>query len=188
MVILSFPNASIAQTSPLPKGVERLVLQDLSEECLEQQLAFIHNTYGSIGAFIHLHPVFAIAPAAGIHFLEADRAIVKQVFFLAKHLKQSLIQAASRGYSCFLTVTRLDGMLGLGREKNFSPISGGLFGLTKTVNQEWRSVFCRAIDLSPNLSPQESVKSIVAELHDPNLWVVEVGHSSQGRATLVLNH
>ncbi|AFY46195.1 polyketide-type polyunsaturated fatty acid synthase PfaA [Nostoc sp. PCC 7524] len=183
-VVLTFPQTLIHQQSPLPEGISRVVLTDLSEEHLQQQLSAIASNYGQIGAFIYLHP--ANHPEiSGVHYLESEKALLRHVFLIAKHLKQPLNQAALLGRSCFLTIARLDGEFGLGQKTNFGAISGGLFGLTKTVNQEWESVFCRAIDLSPNLDEPTSVECILAELYDPNRLIVEVGYSTQGRVTLV---
>ncbi|WP_407636595.1 hypothetical protein [Fischerella muscicola] len=50
---------------------------------------------------------------------------------------------------------------------------------------EWPKVYCRAIDLSPDLSAETSAQHIVAELHDPNRYLTEVAYGSQGRVTLV---
>jgi hypothetical protein len=60
-----------------------------------------------------------------------------------------------------------------------------LFGLTKSLGQEWPDVHCRALDLSPELDPEQAVCSILSELHDPNRLLVEVGYSPVGRVTLV---
>jgi len=60
-----------------------------------------------------------------------------------------------------------------------------LFGLTKSLRWEWPQVFFRAIDLNPNLDPHESAEYILAELHDSNRYIGEVGYGSQGRVTLV---
>jgi NAD(P)-dependent dehydrogenase (short-subunit alcohol dehydrogenase family) len=182
--VLSFPQSLINKTSSLPEGVERVVLADLKEDSLKQQLATIAANYGPIGAFIHLHPLFRGNQNDGICFPEAEKAILKQVFFMAKHLKSSLNRAANLGYGCFLTVARLDGAFGLEQKINFSPIAAGLFGLTKSLNQEWKSVFCRAIDLSPELTNEQMSQYILAELHDPNRCLTEVGYSSGGRANL----
>jgi NAD(P)-dependent dehydrogenase (short-subunit alcohol dehydrogenase family) len=186
VVVVSFPGFLISQQCPLTESIHRLVLPDLSEESLQQELAKITANYGLIGAFIHLHPLFQLEPDVKVRYLEEERAIVKQIFMMAKHLAKTLNQAANCSDSCFLTVARLDGAFGLGENQHYSPIAAGLFGLTKTLNQEWRSVFCRAIDLSPSLSVERSVQAIVAELHDPYRCVVEVGYSSQGRTTLVI--
>lgn len=186
VVVLSFPESLVAKQYPLPEGVDRLVLENMSEEHLQQQLAKIGNIYGSIAALIHLHPQFSSDCSNDLCFLEADRAIVKHLFLVAKHLKQSLNRSATKGFSCFLTVAHLDGEFGLGGTTNYSPISAGLFGLTKTLNQEWKKVFCRAIDLSPELTIENSVRSIFAELHDPNRIYIETGYSLNGRTTITI--
>ncbi|MBK1986540.1 SDR family NAD(P)-dependent oxidoreductase [Sphaerospermopsis aphanizomenoides BCCUSP55] len=173
-VVLSFP----AIQSNLPAEVKRVNLTDWSEENLQQQLTNIVENFGTVATFIHLNPVFSSSN-------EIEKSILRHVFLIAKHLKISLNEAATKTRSCFLSVARLDGEFGLGNTTKFSPISAGLFGITKSLNQEWENVFCRSLDLSPNLDLKTSVKHILTEIHDPNLLVTEVGYSSQGRFTLV---
>ena len=185
VVVLSFPQFLIAERSSLPEGITRVLLKDLSEEHLKQHLAVIDANYGQIAAFIHLNPSIRDDQSKEIRYIEAEAALVKQVFVIAKHLKQPLNQAARQGRSCFITVAHLDGEFGTGRKTNFGAIGGGLFGLTKTLNQEWSPVFCRAIDLSPDLAPEQSVQYILAELHDPNRLITEVGYTFGRRTTLV---
>ena len=140
------------------------------------QLDAIAAKYGSIAALIHLHPL--------LNNREEEHSMLEQVFFLAKQIKPYLNEASKQGHSCFVTVAHLDGELGTsGRE--YSPITGGLFGLTKALRWEWSSVFCRAIDLDKKLDAAVAVKHIIAELHDPNRLIAEVGYNSQGRNTLV---
>ena len=185
VVVLSFPQSLVAQHSPIPVGMTRVVLEDLSEEHLKQQLSAIAANHGSITAFIHLNPSTYDEQSQNIRYLETEAALLKQVFLCAKHLKQPLVEAAHQGRSCFITVAHLDGQFGTGQIRNFGAIGGGLFGLTKTLNQEWTDVFCRALDLSPELEPEQSVQYVLAEMHDPNRLITEVGYSSQGRTTLV---
>ncbi|NDJ25064.1 acyltransferase domain-containing protein [Nostoc sp. B(2019)] len=187
VVVLSFPQSLIPERSPLTEGVTRVTLENLSEEHLQQQLQAIASHCGAIGAFIHLHPVFT-ADSGSISYLEQEKAIVKHVFLIAKHLKQSLNEAARYGRSCFCTVAHLDGAFGLEYKVNFGAIGAGLFGLTKTLRWEWPKVFARAIDLSPNLDPKQSTQHIISELHDPNLYISEVAYGSQGRVTLIADH
>ncbi len=182
VVVLSFPHAVVKEKYPLPDRVDRVVLDDLSEKNLEQKLEMIMNSYGPIAAFVHIHPRTE-TNQNHIHYLEEEKSIVKHIFLMAKHLKKSLNGAASKGRSSFYSVARLDGAFGLERKVNFNPIGAGLFGLTKALRFEWESVFCRAIDLSPSLDAEQSVNYIVAELHDPNRYIPEVGYSSQGRVT-----
>lgn len=177
VVVLSFPETLVQQSATLPLGVERVRLSELSETHLQQQLRGIHQTYGTVGAFIHLHPSGTTAATA--------KAILKQVFLIAKHLKKSLNAAAQQGKSWFMTVARLDGELGVSQQRLFNPIDSGLFGLTKTLNLECPQVFCRSLDISSEIQSQKVAQLIVAELYDPNRLVIDVGYSSQGRQTLV---
>ncbi|MEH2198457.1 beta-ketoacyl synthase N-terminal-like domain-containing protein [Nostoc sp.] len=185
VVVISFPQSLIAQQAPLPTGVTRVTLANLSEEHLQQQLQAIASHCGAIGAFIHLHPMFVGNHTGSISYNESEKAIVKHVFLMAKHLKPSLNEAAKHGRSCFCTVAHLDGAFGLEYKVNFGAIGAGLFGLSKTLRWEWPKVFTRAIDLSPRLDAKQSVQNIIAELHDPNLYISEVGYGSQGRVTLI---
>ena len=177
VVVLSFPESIIKEGLPLPRGINRVVLADISEEHLKQKLGAIAKNYGAIGAFIHLSPLTTTIITA--------KAILKQVFLIAKYLQKSLNAAAKQGRSWFVTVSRLDGQLGVGEKTNFKPINGGLFGLTKTLNLEWKKVFCRAIDISPSLEIGAAARSIIAELYDPNLLITEVGYRLNQRITLV---
>ena len=183
VVVLSFPQSIIPRNTVLPSNIKNIILEDLSEEHLQQQLTAIAANCGDIGAFIHIHPIFNAA-SNGVNYFPEEKAIIKQVFLIAKHLKKSLNAAAENGRSCFTTVTRLDGAFGLEHKTNFGAIAGGLFGLTKTLTWEWGQVFCRAIDIHPEIQPQNSVKHIEAELHDSNRLITEVAYGTQGRTTI----
>ena len=173
VVVISF--LSLTAEASFPPEINRVVIEDNSEAQLQLQLKAIASQYGSIAALIHLHPQSQT---------EESHSMLKQIFLLAKQLKASLNQASQEGNSCFFTVTHLDGELGVSG-KGFDPVTGGLFGLIKSLRWEWSSVFCRAIDLDRDLDASTSVKHIVAELHDPNRLIAEVGYSSKGRTTLV---
>jgi acyl transferase domain-containing protein len=185
--MLRFPESVVKYSQTLPAEINGVVLADMSEEHLQQQLNAIANKYGSIGTFIHLNPLTQSNPDNILSHI-SEKAILKHVFLMAKHLKKSLNEAALQGRSCFLTVTRLDGEFGLGQSDhtiNASVISGGLFGLAKTLNLEWEPVFCRAVDLHPEMDEDKATENIIAELHDPNRLIAEVGYTLEGRNTLV---
>jgi acyl transferase domain-containing protein len=193
VVVLSFPETLVAQQQPSALPMPRIVLKDLSEAHLKQQLDAITQQYGSIAVFIHLQPRFETGAIAAIPTLSqmmphhpAATATLKHLFFIAKYLKRSLTEAAKDHRSCFLTVTRLDGEFGLKSAplNSADMLSGGLFGLTKTVNLEWSQVFCRAIDIAPDYAVTTAAQQIVQELHDPNQLITEVGYSAAGRVTL----
>lgn len=184
MIVISFPLSILPDRATLPLTVNRIELTDIRAEYLQQQLTAITKNFGLIAGFIHLHPIMDIPNTSQISYLEIDKIIIKQIFLLAKHLKLSLNTAAELGYSCFCTVAHLDGCFGLENRNNFSAISGGLFGLTKSLNQEWSKVFCRAIDLSTEIDIVQSAQFILAELHDVDRCITEVAYNSQGRKTL----
>ncbi|MEO1378376.1 MAG: phosphopantetheine-binding protein, partial [Cyanobacteria bacterium J06635_10] len=186
VVVLSFPQSIIPRNSVLPSNVKNIILEDILEEHLQQQLSAIEANIGPIGAFIHIHPIFNGAADGSVNYFPEEKAIVKQVFFIAKHLKKSLNAAAENGRSCFCIVTRLDGAFGLEKKINFGAIGGGLFGLTKTLTWEWRKVFCRVIDINPEIDTENCVKYIQAELHDSNRLITEVAYGNQGRTTITV--
>jgi polyketide-type polyunsaturated fatty acid synthase PfaA len=182
-VVLRLPAALIGERPALPRGIGRVALAELGEQQIDQALQTIADSYGPIGAFIHLHPHHAAGNGAAL-FSEAEQQIVRGVFLAARRLQPSLTQAARNGWAAFLTVTRLDGALGTAMQHDISPLGGGLFGLTKSLRQEWPGVFCRAVDLSPEIAPEQAAHLIAAELSDPDLRLAEVGHGPHGRVTL----
>ena len=167
-------------------AVQRLRLDEMSEEHLQARLDEIRRQAGRIAAFIHLNPVEAAAANGEVHFSERMKAILKHVFLLAKHLKPDLQSDGKDARSAFMAVARLDGEFGLSRNGSYEPVGGGLFGLVKTLNLEWDAVFCRAVDLSPQIDDAQAAQLLVAELYDPNLLLVEVGYSGRGRLTLAV--
>jgi NAD(P)-dependent dehydrogenase (short-subunit alcohol dehydrogenase family) len=191
VVILTWPQDLISGPSWAIPGAHRVILADITEAHLQTQLTAIAQTHGAIATCIHLNPQFAVGGADGntdlntLSFLEIEKVMIKQVFLLAKHLKKSLNHAAQLGNGSFMTVTHLDGAFGLGDRHAFSPVSAGLFGLTKTLNAEWESVFCRALDLSPDLDAETAAHCVLAELHDPNRYLTEVAYGEHGRCFLV---
>jgi hypothetical protein len=158
----------------LPTGVDEVVLEAFDEALLAETLAALEP----VGCFVHLSPPATEAPL----FSERARRRVKQLFFTAKHLKTPLNAAAAENWGAFVAVTRLDGRLGLTGAG--SPVDGGAAGVVKTLRFEWPQVNCRAVDLSPALATEDAVEYILAELHDPNRLLVEVGWTAEGRVTL----
>ena len=180
VAILALPEGKVSRKSSFPSTVERLELTDFSENAIQSAIESIEKKYGQTGIFIHLDP----ANGGSEDSSESEKSIVKTIFLIAKHLKEGLTQSAKSGYSAFLTVSRLDGQFGLSQSGNLEPVSGGLFGLTKTLNLEWDDVFCRAIDLQPEMEADLAANHIFAELSDPNRLLSEVAYTENGRFTL----
>ncbi len=147
----------------------------------------IVDEHGKISAFIHLNPASNGNGKSLLDISKNNADILKSVFLLARHLGKPLAKAGENGRSAFLTVTRMDGQLGLNGSKSNDPIPGGLSGLTKSLRQEWPNVFCRAIDIHPEIETETALKLIDAELHDPDLHLTEVGYTPEGRYTLSID-
>jgi polyketide-type polyunsaturated fatty acid synthase PfaA len=161
-----------------PDTIPQVVLSERSEAALEEGLKKAQALAGPAAAFLYL------TSSEGAPDLEKER--VKLAFLAAKHLKEALTAAARRGRAVFMTVSSLDGEFGLSGKVDFQPVSGGLFGLVKTLNLEWDEVFCRALDFSPSFSDMRVAEAVLAELYDPNRLITEVGYSETGRSTLAL--
>ena len=182
VVVLTLPEALVSRKSVLPDSAERVTLNDTSEESIQSIVKKVERAFGPAGIFIHLDP----ASDGSETFSETEKMIVKTIFLMAKHLKENLTMAGKNGYAAFMTVIRLDGQFGLSMSNPVEPVSGGLFGLTKTLNLEWEDVFCRAIDLHPEMDSEMAADCITAELFDPNRLISEVAYNKNGRFTLVV--
>ena len=185
-IVLRLPQSVVARSQRLLEGVHQIQIDDLSEDQLRLRLDEAARQYGPAAVFIHLQTACSDCVDAGLHFSEHGKQILQEVFLAAKYLKPTLNEAAQKGRAVFMSVVRLDGEFGLGKSNDFDPVSGGLFGLVKSLNLEWESVFCRAIDLNPEIDADQAAELIINELMDPNRTVVEVGYSQKGRATLAL--
>jgi hypothetical protein len=156
------------------------------EDYLHQQLGLIISSFGPVAAFMHVHPHFVATPQPSVTFEADSEGILRQVFMTAKYVHPTMTAAAKLPASgiraCFMTVTQLDGGFGLYKERDIDVIAGGLSGLTKTLSLEWPQVFCRAVDLDPDIN-KDTVRYILAELNDPNKRYTEVGWHKSGRVT-----
>ncbi|CAM5321512.1 hypothetical protein SABIM44S_00353 [Streptomyces abikoensis] len=114
---------------------------------------------------------------------------------VAKHGSPALRKAAATGgRAALVTVTQLDGSLGLaGRAeaaaRTLTPdaFSGGLAGLVKTVALEEPALFCRALDFAPGLTAREVGAAFIAEISDLATDLREVGWDAEGRRTVCLD-
>ncbi len=177
VVLWRYSTSGVINNSNLSESFPRVQMQNSTDHDIKEQLDRVRDRYGSIAGYIHIHP-----PKKDLKDPQ-ERQLIKEVFFLAKHLKGDLNNLPERGRSFFLTVTQYDGQLGISQDDTFSEGSG-LPGLTKTLRWEWPKVFCRAVDLNPLRSTQENARSVVAELYDPSCQTAEVGIGSGGRVTI----
>ncbi|MET9734669.1 SDR family NAD(P)-dependent oxidoreductase, partial [Streptomyces sp. NPDC006458] len=105
---------------------------------------------------------------------------------VAKHAVEPLTAAAESGRAAFVTVTRLDGSFGLtGVAEELTP-AAGVTGLVKTLAVEAPRLFCRAVDLAADLSPEAGAALLADELHDVVADLTQVGHDGTRRVGLGL--
>jgi NAD(P)-dependent dehydrogenase (short-subunit alcohol dehydrogenase family) len=156
-------------------------LSSSAETELQSTLKYLSEKHGSIGGFIHLHPAEKTSSEAKLE--DGANAFLKQAFLSAKNICPALREAGQSGNrrSLFLAVVRLDGELGMGSGA-FNAPSSGLSGLIKTAGVEWPDVFCRFLDLQPELKAESAANCILQELQDPDLRISEVGYSAKGKS------
>ena len=179
VAVLNLPGISPTKFS------NQITLAETSDDAIQAAFSQITQQYGKIGSFIHLHPHFEFQSGNFAQHFSTERKLLKTIFLLAKYLQAPLNDLAGQLRAGFLTVTRMDGALGLGKRRNVSVVGGGLPGLVKCLNLEWSSVFCRAVDIQPELEKTQIAKCIVNEYHDANVGVLETAYSTAGRFNLV---
>lgn len=102
-----------------------------------------------------------------------DTEILAATFLFAKYFSKN-VSSPESGKGFFVAVARLDGHLGLGDKLIGSPVAGGLFGLIKSLHREWKSTYCRAIDISPECDKALAAKLALQELCDSDDIYTEV--------------
>lgn len=186
-IILNFPNHLISNQWNTHKMIDVVNLSDTTESHLKKTLSTIQEKFGQIGGFIHFHPSAKTAASISDLFREDDKEIVKFIFLIAKHLKDSLNATAKLGSNAyFVTVTQFDGQMGTSGEKAYSILGGGLSGLVKSLHREWANVYCRHIDLEPSISSDKAANIVIEEIADPDTSLLEVGRTKTERMTLTL--
>ncbi|MFD8980222.1 SDR family NAD(P)-dependent oxidoreductase [Streptomyces sp. NPDC059564] len=111
-------------------------------------------------------------------------ARLRHAVLVAKHAAPALRAMAANGSrGAFVTVTELDGALGLAGSGGdpIAALVGGLGGLAKSLALEESDLFCRSIDLAPELDPALAGRSVLAELTDPESNVCEIAYDAQAR-------
>lgn len=108
---------------------------------------------------------------------------------LAGRSQPLLEKAAEHHRAAFVTVTMMDGALGLSRTDERRGVLGGLPGLAKTLAIEAPSLFCRSVDLAADLDEDQAVEMLLGELHDSESALTQVGIGTDGsRCTVGVEH
>ena len=169
-------DASVEPTS----DVKQYRLSAVNDEAVQTLMEQIISKNDKLVGFVHLEPGHNGNGKKAIDISDKNAERLKSVFLMARHLKAPLAQTAGQARPAFLTVTQMDGQFGLNGTKSTDPYPGGFAGLTKTLRLEWPSVFCRAIDIHPDVDAQAAAQVILDEIHDADLRLTEVGYTPAG--------
>jgi NAD(P)-dependent dehydrogenase (short-subunit alcohol dehydrogenase family) len=128
-----------------------------------------------------------LAPAGAPTWQSAADTLI-EALLLARDTQRTLEAAATPARAAFLTVSALDGVLGLsGVDSSAVAVVGGLPGLVKTLAIEAPSLFCRAVDLAGEMDAGRAVRLLQAELYDAEPQLTQVGYGADGsRSTVAL--
>ncbi|MEV4438855.1 SDR family NAD(P)-dependent oxidoreductase [Streptomyces sp. NPDC049577] len=133
-----------------------------------------------------------LLPLSRTSITHADEAVDRLTHGLlfAKRARTVLLEAARTGHRAgFVTMTRLDGALGLAGSggQPVAAFAGGLPGLVKSVALEAAPVFCRALDLAPDMPPEAVGEALLEEIADVATDVREVARDGRHRRTPALS-
>ncbi|MFO7754265.1 MAG: beta-ketoacyl synthase N-terminal-like domain-containing protein [Desulfobacteraceae bacterium] len=99
--------------------------------------------------------------------------ILKSAFLLANRNGEHLISAAEKKAAFFATVSFLGGAFGFDGTEFEDPLQGGLAGLAKTADLEWKSVECKAVDLPASIQEaRENVETAVSLINADELGLL----------------
>jgi polyketide-type polyunsaturated fatty acid synthase PfaA len=195
VALLSFEGIALDDSLNKIKDLSVYSLTSFEEDELTSVLEKIEQEVGKVANFVYLDNTYSAQGKKangmqGLAFSEIGKLHLRHLFLLAKHLKNSLNTEndSNNSRNAFVAVTHLDGELGYAgpdSKSKYDALSGGVFGLVKTLKQEWPEVFCRAIDLEPSIKGKAAAELILAENSDANMSIVEVGIGKEGRCTLI---
>ena len=95
---------------------------------------------------------------------DASEKLLKSAFLLAHRNGEHLVRAAEEKAGFFATVSFLGGAFGFDGAAFDDPIQGGLAGLAKTADLEWKNVECKAVDLSSSVEDAQADVETAASL------------------------
>ncbi|WP_433579791.1 beta-ketoacyl synthase N-terminal-like domain-containing protein [Nocardia brasiliensis] len=123
--------------------------------------------------------------SGGVTEWDSAQRVLTDAVLLAGRAVTQLRQSGDR--TAFVTVTRLDGGLGFrGLAAPVHALLGGVGGVVKTLAAEHPSLFCRALDVDPDVAPARLAELVTAELFDPARDTFEVGIDAAGQRWTVV--
>ena len=168
---------------PLPKQTLLIDLTSSEEPELQSVFKNLETEHGKIGGLINLNP--ASSTSGSLRLEDEENMFLRNTFIAAKNAASSLKKSSNSENlrRLFVSVCRMDGQLGMGSGE-YSPVISGLSGLVKTASVEWPEVFCRFVDLHPNLSTEKATNCIIQEMYDPDSNIKEIGYFQSNKSAL----
>ncbi|MDR2519895.1 MAG: SDR family oxidoreductase [Eubacteriaceae bacterium] len=155
-------------------------LSSISEDAVASLLDALENDFGMpITGFVHIaSPRYTEKNVIDI-FDEREAKALETVFLFAKLFEGKCAQPAD-GKPFFMTVSRIDGMLGKGVDWNGASFQAGYAGLAKTLHHEYKRAFAKSIDIAHETTPQLAAEMAIEEIFAPEIGVYEVARDSIG--------
>ncbi|MFJ2836561.1 beta-ketoacyl synthase N-terminal-like domain-containing protein [Nocardia sp. NPDC087230] len=148
------------------------------EEALRERSWSVQRV-GAADAVTGPADVCVVVAGVASEWEQAERVLTEAILVGGRVLPALRGASARAG---FVTVTRLDGHLGLlGDAEPVPALLGGLGGLVKTLAAEEPALFCRALDIAPAATPGRVAQIVLEELCDAAIDTVEVGVDGSGR-------
>ncbi|WP_240487662.1 SDR family NAD(P)-dependent oxidoreductase [Photorhabdus australis] len=177
----------IARNENGAKTTRDYALNCADEASLDAVISEIEQEQGPVDGVIYLQsPRQSVKTLAKV-FSAQGHLSIETTFLLAKRLQSSLNRDENH-VSYFFVVVRGDGALFTSNNNTLSEVvASGISGLTKSLNIEWKNVFCRTLDIDVWVEPRAVAQILIEELQDSRTDLAEVGRSVSGeRMTLVL--
>jgi hypothetical protein len=184
--VLRFAGTSVfskKERKSFPKQTLLIELSSSGETELQSSLKDLEAKHGIIGGLINLNP--ASAESSSLNLEDGENVFLRHAFITVKNNAASIKQASNSGSrrSLFVSVCRMDGQLGMGSGV-YGPVVSGLSGLVKTASVEWPEVFCRFVDMHPEMPADEAANCILQELYDPDSNIKEVGYFQSDKSVV----
>ncbi|RCX20119.1 polyketide-type polyunsaturated fatty acid synthase PfaA [Anaerobacterium chartisolvens] len=161
--------------------------EGFDEKDVEELFGTIAGQPGGLCGIINILPCAGDMENIKEVFDKSQLGMASSAFFMAKHFYSHHLNAKEEVKHFFINVVRMDGELGLGGGSTAAVLQGSLFGLGKSLSQEWNNVLCRTVDIHPKCGAEKAARYIMEELYDGNPHAVEIGRGLSGeRITLGL--
>lgn len=151
------------------------------------QLTSVEAALSSVDRVVLVLHILPITEDDSLTPQSASLDQLRLAFLLAKFNKQPLSALSKNARAAFVTVASLDGQWGMQGARVGSLAAGAIPGLLKTLSMESPDVFCRAIDLDPDYSPEQWSQRLLDEIHAADHGIVEVAWKGSERYGLTLS-